>query len=261
MLLVVDVGNTESVFGVYGGEQLLARWRISTDASKTADEHAALFRTLLESAGIDFRKVNAVCISCVVPPMQIAIEEMSVSLFGTRPLAVGPGIKTGLSILYDNPREVGADRIVNAVAAYEEYGGPTIIVDIGTATTFCAISSRGEYLGGAIAPGLGIAAEALFSKAAKLPRVAFVRPKNVICKDTVSSIQSGLINGYIELIDGMVRRVAKELGDEPTVIGTGGLIDIIAKDSSTIQHVDHLLTLKGLKIIYERNKRDSNLRE
>lgn len=253
MLLAVDVGNTESVFGVYDGEELLARWRISTEASKTADEHAALFRTLLDSAGIDFRGIDAVCMSCVVPPMQGALEEMALNLFGTRPLVVGPGIKTGLSILYDNPREVGADRIVNAVAAYEEHGGPTVIVDIGTATTFCAISAHGEYLGGAIAPGLGIAAQALFSRAAKLPRVAFVRPKNVIGKDTVSSIQSGLINGYIELVDGMVRKVSGELGGNPAVIGTGGLIDIIAEHSSTIQHVDHLLTLKGLKLIYERN--------
>ena len=253
MLLAVDVGNTESVFGVYDGDKLLARWRISTEASKTADEHAALFRTLLGSAGIDFHSIDAVCMSCVVPPMQGALEEMAVNLFGTHPLVVGPGIKTGLSILYDNPREVGADRIVNAVAAYEEYGGPTVIVDIGTATTFCAISAQGEYLGGAIAPGLGIAAQALFSRAAKLPRVAFVRPKNVIGKDTVSSIQSGLINGYIELVDGMVRRVSKELGGDPTVIGTGGLIDIIAEHSSTIQHVDHLLTLKGLKLIHEKN--------
>ena len=253
MLLAVDVGNTESVFGVYDGDKLLARWRISTEASKTADEHAALFRTLLDSAGIDFQGIDAVCMSCVVPPMQGALEEMALDLFGTRPLVVGPGIKTGLSILYDNPREVGADRIVNAVAAYEEHGGPTVIVDIGTATTFCAISAHGEYVGGAIAPGLGIAAQALFSRAAKLPRVAFVRPKNVIGKDTVSSIQSGLINGYIELVDGMVRKVSGELGGNPTVIGTGGLIDIIAEHSSTIQHVDHLLTLKGLKLIYERN--------
>jgi type III pantothenate kinase len=253
MLLAVDVGNTESVFGVYDGDSLLARWRISTEASKTADEHAALFRTLLDSAGIDFRVVDAVCMSCVVPPMQGALEEMAVNLFGVHPLVVGPGIKTGLSVLYDNPREVGADRIVNAVAAYEEYGGPTVLVDIGTATTFCAISGQGEYLGGAIAPGLGIAAQALFSRAAKLPRVAFVRPKNVIGKDTVSSIQSGLINGYVELVDGMVRRVSKELGGDPTVIGTGGLIDIIAEHSSTIQQVDHLLTLKGLKLIYEKN--------
>jgi len=253
MLLVVDVGNTESVFGVYDGEQLLAHWRISTDASKTADEHAVLFRTLLGSAGIDLQRIDAVCISCVVPPMQNALEEMSLSLFGSRPLMIEPGIKTGLSILYDNPREVGADRIVNAVAAYEQYGGPTIIVDLGTATTFCAITGRGEYLGGAIAPGLGIAAEALFSRAAKLPRVAFVKPKNVIGKDTVSSIQSGLINGYVELVDGMVRRISKELGGNPTVIGTGGLIDILARESSTIQHVDHQLTLKGLKIIYQKN--------
>ncbi len=253
MLLAVDVGNTESVFGVYEGDNLLARWRISTEASRTADEHAVLLRTLLDSAAIDFRGVDAVCMSCVVPPMQGALEEMAVKLFGVHPLVVGPGIKTGLSILYDNPREVGADRIVNAVAAYEEYGGPTVIVDIGTATTFCAISAQGEYLGGAIAPGLGIAAQALFSRAAKLPRVAFVRPKNVIGKDTVSSIQSGLINGYVELVDGMVRRVSKELGGNPTVIGTGGLIGIIAEHSSTIQHVDYLLTLKGLKLIYEKN--------
>ncbi len=253
MLLVADIGNTQSVFGVYDGEQLLAHWRISTDASKTADEHAVLLRTLLDSAEIDPRGIDAVCISCVVPPMQNALDEMSMNCFGVRPLMVGPGIKTGLSVLYDNPREVGADRIANAVAAYEEYGGPVIIVDLGTATTFCAVSARGEYLGGAIAPGLGASAEALFSKAAKLPRVAFARPKTVIGKDTVSSIQSGLINGYTDLVDGMVRRVAAELGGDPAVIGTGGVIDILAAESSTIQHVDHLLTLKGLRIIYQKN--------
>jgi type III pantothenate kinase len=253
MLLVADIGNTQSVFGVYDGEQLLAHWRISTDASKTADEHAVLLRTLLDSAEIDPRGIDAVCISCVVPQMQNALDEMSINCFGVRPLMVGPGIKTGLSVLYDNPREVGADRIANAVAAYEEYGGPVIIVDLGTATTFCAVSARGEYLGGAIAPGLGASAEALFSKAAKLPRVAFARPKTVIGKDTVSSIQSGLINGYTDLVDGMVRRVAAELGGDPAVIGTGGLIDILAAESSTIQHVDRLLTLKGLRIIYQKN--------
>jgi len=253
MLLVADIGNTQSVIGVYDGEQLLANWRISTDASKTADEHAVLLRTLLDSAGIDPAGIDAVCISCVVPPMQNGLDEMSMNFFGVHPLMVGPGIKTGLSVLYDNPREVGADRIANAVAAYEEYGGPVVIVDLGTATTFCAVSARGEYLGGAIAPGLGASAEALFSKAAKLPRVAFVRPNTVIGKDTVSSIQSGLINGYIDLVDGMVRRVAEELGGNPAVIGTGGLIDILAGESSTIQHVDHLLTLKGLRIIYQKN--------
>jgi type III pantothenate kinase len=210
-------------------------------------------RTLLDSAGIDPQGIDAVCVSCVVPPMQNALEEMSLDFFGVRPLMVGPGIKTGLSVLYDNPREVGADRIANALAAYEEYGGPVVIVDLGTATTFCAVSARGEYLGGAIAPGLATSAEALFSRAAKLPRVAFSRPKTVIGKDTVSSIQSGLINGYIDLVDGMVRRVSEELGGNPTVIGTGGLIDILAGESSTIQHVDHLLTLKGLRIIYQKN--------
>jgi type III pantothenate kinase len=185
--------------------------------------------------------------------MQSPLEEMSMNFFGVRPLVVGPGIKTGLSILYDNPREVGADRIVNAVAAYEQYGGPTVVVDMGTATTFCAISARAEYLGGAIVPGLGIAAEALFTRTAKLPRVALVKPKTVIGKDTVSSIQSGLINGYVDLVDGMVKRISNELGDHPTVVGTGGLINIIASESSTIQHVDQLLTLKGLRVIYHRN--------
>jgi type III pantothenate kinase len=253
MLLVVDAGNTQSVLGVYEGERLLAHWRISTDASKTADEHIVLFRSLLDSAGIDPRQIDAVCISTVVPPMQSPLEEMSMNFFGVRPLVVGPGIKTGLSILYDNPREVGADRIVNAVAAYEQYGGPTVVVDMGTATTFCAISARAEYLGGAIVPGLGIAAEALFTRTAKLPRVALVKPKTVIGKDTVSSIQSGLINGYVDLVDGMVKRISNELGDHPTVVGTGGLINIIASESSTIQHVDQLLTLKGLRVIYHRN--------
>jgi type III pantothenate kinase len=195
-----------------------------------------------------------VIIASVVPPLQPAFEEMAVEYFRVTPLVVGPGIKTGMPILYDNPREVGADRIVNAVAAFETHGGPAIVVDFGTATTFDAISAKGEYIGGVIAPGIGISAEALFERAAKLPRVEIVQPKAVIAKNTVGSMQVGLFYGYVGLVDGIVRRMVKEMEREPVVIGTGGLAHLILAESETVQHIDPFLTLKGLRILFDRNR-------
>jgi len=254
MLLVIDIGNTQMVLGVFDGESLIRDWRISTDIHKVADEYGVLLTTLLSTGGLATDDITGVCLSSVVPPLTDTIRSTIDRFFHTEPVVVGPGIKTGLSILYDNPREVGADRIVNAVAAYEQYGGPLVIVDFGTATTFCAVSERGEYLGGVIAPGLGIAAEALALRTAKLPQVELARPESVIGKDTVSSIQSGLIYGYADLVDGIVNRVRHELGGSATVIGTGGLAEVIGEVAASFDHFEPHLTLKGLKLIYEKNR-------
>lgn len=254
MILAVDVGNTNIVLGVYRDGALVEHWRLSTSAHRTADEHGMLLRDLFQHAGLEMRRINGLVISSVVPPLMLSLEQMSRKYFDLAPLVVGPGIKTGLAIKYDNPREVGADRIVNAVAGYEEYGGPLIIVDFGTATTFDAISSRGEYLGGAIAPGIGIATEALFARAAKLPRVEFVIPPVVIGKTTVTSMQAGIIFGFVGQVDEIVRRMKDELGGNPRVLATGGLAELIARESRTIDRVDSLITLKGLLLIYERNR-------
>ncbi|OAT86341.1 type III pantothenate kinase [Desulfotomaculum copahuensis] len=254
MILAVDVGNTNIVLGVYREGELVEHWRLSTSANRTADEHGMLLRDLFQHAGLDLRRIRGLVISSVVPPLMLSLEQMSRKYFGLTPLVVGPGIKTGLAIKYDNPREVGADRIVNAVAGYEQYGGPLIIVDFGTATTFDAISSRGEYLGGAIAPGIGISTEALFARAAKLPRVEFVIPPAVIGKTTVASMQAGIIFGFVGQVDEIVRRMKVELGGNPRVLATGGLAELIARESRTIDRVDPLITLKGLLLIYERNR-------
>ncbi len=254
MLLVFDVGNTNIVLGVFKDSNLVVDWRVSTARHRTADEYGMLMRDLFESQRLSFSRIKAVVLSSVVPPLNFSLEQMCKKYFGLQPVIVGPGIKTGMPIKYENPREVGADRIVNAVAGYETYGGPLIIVDFGTATTFCAVSERGEYLGGAIAPGMGISTEALFARAAKLPRVEISKPPSVIGKTTIYSMQSGIFYGFVGQVDEIVRRMKAEMKGEPTVIATGGLADLIFTESKTVDKVDHMLTLTGLRIVYERNK-------
>jgi type III pantothenate kinase len=253
MLLVIDVGNTHTVCGVFAGEELLNYWRVVTAPERTVDEFGLLLSNLFAFHGIRPTDINGLIISSVVPPMLPILEEVAERYFHTKPLVVGPGIKTGMPILYDNPAEVGADRIVNAVAAYEQYRQELIIVDFGTATTFDYVTAKGEYMGGAIAPGIGISMEALFQRASKLPRVELLKPKGVIGKNTVHSMQAGIYYGYVGLVDETVRRMREETRTDPKVIATGGWSRLIASESTTIHEVDDLLTLKGLKIIYQRN--------
>jgi type III pantothenate kinase len=254
VLLVIDVGNSNIVLGIYDNDRLVKDWRISTDKSKTTDEYGILVHDLFRLAEIGFSDIKDIIVSSVVPTLTGVLEMLASQYFGFLPYVVGPGIKTGMSIHYDNPKEVGADRIVNAVAGFEKYKSSLIIVDFGTATTFDYVNKRGEYCGGAIAPGLMISMEALFQKASKLPRVEIVRPPSIIAKNTVNSMQAGIYFGYVGLVDGIVGRMKAEGKDSPKVIATGGLAGLIAPASSTINVVEEYLTLEGLRILYQRNK-------
>jgi type III pantothenate kinase len=259
MLFVVDIGNTQTVLGVFKGERLLRDWRIATDKSKTADEYGILIQNLFAAVDILLHEFEAVAISCVVPSLTQTFEEFCWKYLHLKPLMIGPGVKTGMPILMDNPKEVGADRIVNAVAAYHRLREACIVVDFGTATTFDCVSSRGEYLGGVIVPGIGISLEALFQNASKLPRVEIVRPRTVIGKNTVHSMQSGILFGYVSMVDGMVARIREEMAEKnAVVIATGGLAERIALESSTILEADRFLTLRGLQILYQINRKEED---
>jgi len=254
MLLVIDVGNTNTVLGLYDGERLLHNWRIRTVVYHTVDEYGIRMLNLCRTTDVDLKSIDSIIISYVVPPMLNILKPLCKKYFNVEPLIVGPGIKTGMPIFYDNPREVGADRIVNAVAAYEKFKRELIIVDFGTATTFDYISEKGEYMGGCIAPGILISSEALFEAASRLPRVEFIRPKSIIAKDTVSSMQAGIMFGYAGLVDGIVDRIKDEVKSNPFVVATGGFAEIIAPETKSIEVVDGMLTLEGLRIIYLRNQ-------
>jgi type III pantothenate kinase len=270
MLLAIDVGNTNTVLGLYrldttapgtvpagtveGERELVAHWRVTTHRTQTSDEYGVLFVNLFNMHGLSVDQVHHIIISSVVPPVESTLRRVCEKYFHLQPLFVEPGIKTGMPVLVDNPAELGADRLVNAIAAFERYGGPCIVVDFGTATTFDVISAKGEYLGGAISPGLGISADALFARAARLGRVDIKRPQKVIGTNTITHLQSGLYYGYIGLVDGILERMMKEIGSEVRVISTGGLARQISGDSRYVAQIDDMLTLDGLRILFERNR-------
>ncbi|QNO14847.1 type III pantothenate kinase [Alkalicella caledoniensis] len=256
MLLALDVGNTNIVVGVFDGESLIYNWRIATLRNRTSDEYGIVIKNLFVHNNLGDLKIEGIIISSVVPPVMPALSKMAKQYFDIEPIIIGPGIRTQLSIKTENPREVGADRIVNAVATLHKYGAPAIVVDYGTATTFCVINRKGEYLGGCITPGIGISTEALFERAAKLPRIELIKPASIVGKNTISSMQSGIIYGYLGQLEGLIKKISEETQESYKVVVTGGLAPLIAAESTLVDHVDPYLTLDGLRILYQKNKKE-----
>lgn len=254
MLLAININNTTIKVGGYNGTDLAVHWRIATDLNKTDDEYAMILRDLFQYAALEFPMVEAVAISSVVPPLTEVFERLCRRYFNTSPLVVGPGVRTGMRILYEHPKEVGADRICNAIAVYEKYGGPAIVADFGTATTFTAVSTDGDFLGGAIAPGIGISVDALTEHTAQLPRVELTKPKSVIGRSTVAAMQAGIIYGFVGQVQEIVRRMRAELSDHAVTVATGGWAELIVDECRCFDHLDPLLTLEGLRMIHERNR-------
>ena len=254
LLLTIDVGNTNTVLGVHDGEELKAHWRLTTRREQTADEYGILVRSLFAASSIDVAQIVGIALASVVPPLTSVVVTLCRTYLGHEPLVIEPGVKTGMPILYEPPSDVGADRIVNGVAAFAAYGGPVIVVDFGTATTFDVVTKKGEYIGGVICPGVGISADALFQRAARLPRVDLRSPGKVIGRSTVGSIQSGLYFGYASMVEGIIKRIRAELGEPARAVATGGLPESLAADVPSIEAVDPVLTLTGLRLIWARNR-------